>query len=813
NKDITFVCVESNNLPIVEFGRVNGYAAIDIPRIGTYSGICVDVPDTTLKTITDAEGYFLLKRIPPGRINIRANGSGLTPDMWRDIEVIGQQQMTAPGTLTLINGDASGDGMVNTNDFGWLRDAYFKTKKDAGWIDTGTLTRNGYINADFNGDDKVSTEDFAILRDNYFKAVGASRQFAPSLVQSVQPLILSTSGVIPASTSAAHLVIVLPRDMDKLKVNKEFPVIIRVENVAALTNMDFCLGFDPNVLTVNRTQGYDFLPKIASDIKNSAGFVNHAAGLMSGTANGYGTIATVYFSLRKRQNTRLEFIRDASKNGTTMLMSAGRRNIPFTSEPASLLFDGTNIGKIVSATVSTTATTAVTNATEAKTMPVTAISTTIATDAAAVKAGTVSMTQVASLKPDGMSYGIFLQGNYAYMSCESGGVQIIDVTNPASPTLTGKYKTTSTCRDTYVVGNYAYVASGVGGMVILDVSNVSSPVLVSKIAIDGFCHDVAVSGNYAYLAAAQGGLQVIDISKPQTPKKLGKYTTTGIVRGVCVRDSYAFVANGSYGLTIIDVSNPYGPRLVSSCDTSVDAYDIWLNEKYAYIADYSGGLVIVDISNLTKPIKVGSYKTGGYAWDVTVKDNLAFVVCEAAGLSLVNIADPYHPALVGKLDIGGKAFGVSVAGEYAFVADDYQGLKVIRVEGIGQKTEDKPQIIADRPQTTDHKPQPTEGVDAKTTASDGRVKIDDRDRGGSTQTISEAGSGTTGNRPGTGSADHKPQTAENVDAKTTASDSRVKMDDIDRGGSTQITGEAGSADGKPQTAEGVDAINGRMKMD
>ncbi|MEK7813620.1 MAG: Ig-like domain-containing protein, partial [Candidatus Desantisbacteria bacterium] len=95
NKNIPFVCVESNNLPIVEFGRVNGYITIDIPRIGTYSGICVDVPDTGLKTTTDAEGYFLLKRIPVGRVDIRANGSGLTPDMWRNIEVIGQQQVTA----------------------------------------------------------------------------------------------------------------------------------------------------------------------------------------------------------------------------------------------------------------------------------------------------------------------------------------------------------------------------------------------------------------------------------------------------------------------------------------------------------------------------------------------------------------------------------------------------------------------------------------------------------------------------------------------------------------------------------------------
>lgn len=748
--DMPFM-TESKNITIAEFGQVDGYAAIDIPRLGTYSGIYIDIPTTKLKTMTNAAGYFLLKRIPPGRVNIRANGSGLAPDMWKDIEVIGQQTTTI-GTITLINGDADGDGRVNTMDFSLLREAYFKTKDDAGWLDTGALNRDGYINADFNGDNKVNTEDFAILRDNYFKAVGetglANKQLAPMLIDN--------NGQGEVSKKTAHLMIKLPQDMDKINVKAEFPVYIKVENVSSMSNMDFFLAFDPAVLSVNRISGNAFLPKITSSIKNGSGFVSHAAGLMTGSVNGEGTIATVYFVLNKKQNTEIRFMQDAAKNRETIIMSTERKVIPFTSEPATLLFNGSNTvvgtssqGQPLPLQQGTKTTTSVTTITES--MGTSATPPASLTKTAAQLVG--SMTLVANLKPDGMSYGIFLKDNYAYMSNESGGMQIIDVSNPSLPMLVGGYKTRTPCRDTYVVGNYAYLANGVGGLGILDVSNVTKPVLVSNIAIDGFCHDVAVSGNYAYLAAAQAGLQIVDISKMQTPKKIGKYNTAAIARGVCVRDGYAFVVD-STGLKIIDVSNPYGPKLVGSCATPSIAYDIYLAGKYAYIADNSGGLQIIDISNLARPYIVGSYKTNGIAWDVMVRDNLAFVVCESAGLYVIDVADPYRPALAGKFDTGGKAFGVAVGDGYIFVADDYQGLKVIRAEGI-------------RRQETEGRIQATEGVATKTTDSIASFQLADM-----------------GNKGGGGNQ----QTIEGVATKTTVIGKPMDMGNKDDGGNQQTTG-------------------------
>ncbi len=58
-------------------------------------------------------------------------------------------------------------------------------------------------------------------------------------------------------------------------------------------------------------------------------------------------------------------------------------------------------------------------------------------------------------------------GNFAYVAAEISGIsglQIIDISNPASPSLKGSYDgydtPDSVCYRVYVVENYAYVTGG-----------------------------------------------------------------------------------------------------------------------------------------------------------------------------------------------------------------------------------------------------------------------------------------------------------------------------------------------------------------
>jgi Tfp pilus assembly protein PilE len=66
-------------------------------------------------------------------------------------------------------------------------------------------------------------------------------------------------------------------------------------------------------------------------------------------------------------------------------------------------------------------------------------------------------------------------GNYAYVADNFSGLQIIDISNPAAPTLKGNYDTSGNAYGVQIVGNYAYVADYGGGLKIIDVSDFTNP--------------------------------------------------------------------------------------------------------------------------------------------------------------------------------------------------------------------------------------------------------------------------------------------------------------------------------------------------
>jgi hypothetical protein len=88
------------------------------------------------------------------------------------------------------------------------------------------------------------------------------------------------------------------------------------------------------------------------------------------------------------------------------------------------------------------------------------------------------------------------------------GLQIIDVSDPASLVRLGSYDTSGSASGVAVVGTVAYVADWGGGLQIIDVSNPASPVRLGACDTSGDAGGVAVAGNRVYLADGQKGLKV-----------------------------------------------------------------------------------------------------------------------------------------------------------------------------------------------------------------------------------------------------------------------------------------------------------------
>jgi hypothetical protein len=274
--------------------------------------------------------------------------------------------------------------------------------------------------------------------------------------------------------------------------------------------------------------------------------------------------------------------------------------------------------------------------------------------------------------------GVAVSGNYAFLADQDYGLLIIDISDPANPTLLGTYDVPSYTKNVVVSGDYAFVADDHSGLYVIDIADPENPSLLGSYDTPGRCYDIAVAGDYAYVADFTAGLHVFDISDPAIPDSVGNYETpaTFAAKGVKVSGDYAFVADGD-GLRVIDISDPLNPALLGSYTTPNDAQKVAVSGDCAFVADGYYGLQVIDISDPTSPTFLGSWDTSdGWAYGVAVSGDYAFLADGQLGLHVIDISDPTTPTILGTYNTPGTSYGVSVSGNYAFTADG-SGLKVI----------------------------------------------------------------------------------------------------------------------------------------
>ena len=184
---------------------------------------------------------------------------------------------------------------------------------------------------------------------------------------------------------------------------------------------------------------------------------------------------------------------------------------------------------------------------------------------------------------------VYLSGTKAYVAAWADGLLIIDVSNPKAPILLGSYDTPGDAMGIYISDNTAYVADGNlqltvggvlsglqmevlgGGLQIIDVSNPKTPTLLGSCNIPSSAKDIYVSGGVAYIVADEGNL---------TKNDDGNFELTS-------------VPNPKGGLQIIDVSNSKSPVWLGSYDTPGIAWSVFVSSNTPYVVDVNSGLRII----------------------------------------------------------------------------------------------------------------------------------------------------------------------------------------------------------------------------
>ena len=115
-------------------------------------------------------------------------------------------------------------------------------------------------------------------------------------------------------------------------------------------------------------------------------------------------------------------------------------------------------------------------------------------------------------------------GQMAAVADRDKWISLIDIADPASPSLLGRYEVEDG-RIPYGVAfgpadsNKLYAAVGPAGLWVIDISNPSNPTLDGAYIQPGtdFVFDVEVLGDFAFLADDLEGVTAIDVSDPENP--------------------------------------------------------------------------------------------------------------------------------------------------------------------------------------------------------------------------------------------------------------------------------------------------------
>ena len=221
------------------------------------------------------------------------------------------------------------------------------------------------------------------------------------------------------------------------------------------------------------------------------------------------------------------------------------------------------------------------------------------------------------------------------------GLQVYDVTNPASPALVGNFPS-SLAGDVVVSGTEAFLADGYQGLKIVRVSKTAAPALFGSYDTPGSSISLVISGNEAYVADMIGGFQIIDIHDRADPALLGSLPTAGVAQDVAVSGSYAYVAEFQHGLGR-STSASRGRPARSGCSTLREMATRWrCRGTRAYLADGSAGLRIIDVGTAGP---AGSVRIPGRR-GVAVSGNVAYVANGSHGLLILDVHDPKTPTLL-----------------------------------------------------------------------------------------------------------------------------------------------------------------------
>lgn len=294
-------------------------------------------------------------------------------------------------------------------------------------------------------------------------------------------------------------------------------------------------------------------------------------------------------------------------------------------------------------------------------------------------------------------------GRNAYLTTIGDKIYALDISNPASPTITDSVTldartindVMTTADGRWAVATREGASSRRNGIVVLNLEDPAHPRQVAEFTetVSGGVHSAYVytqprHGTHVYLTDdATGSMRVIDLNDPMHPREIARWETRQSSAGrtlhdIDVRDGLAYLSYWNDGLVVLDVGNgvkggsPANPQLVSQHKYDLD--DLYRN------VEAEGGAGFIRGTHT-------AWRTRNYVFvgDEVFSSRPMGVIMPGLGLGkangrlhVIDVSDMDHPREVAWFEpTDGGIHNVWVAGDTLYAGDYQGGLRVLDISG------------------------------------------------------------------------------------------------------------------------------------
>lgn len=213
----------------------------------------------------------------------------------------------------------------------------------------------------------------------------------------------------------------------------------------------------------------------------------------------------------------------------------------------------------------------------------------------------------------GSMAAMVLLNNYLYAITGTRQVDIVNISDAASPALSGTMNPGADLQTIYPFKDKLFLGSAIG-MYIMDVSDPVHPKSAGQFSHVRACDPVVTDGTYAYVTLHTGTrcggtfneLEVLNVQNVLNPTLVKIYPLSKPT-GLCKDGDLLFVCDGSNGVKLYDASNVSDLKLLQQIKCN-DPYDVIATNNHALVVTKEG-LYQYDYSNPRQIKQLSAYST------------------------------------------------------------------------------------------------------------------------------------------------------------------------------------------------------------